>query len=177
MAETQTLARPYAKAVFQLAQQDGNYAAWSEQLNALAEVCAHEDIQALIGNPRVPDNTLLDLIATAAGDLSDDARNLLNLLADNDRLQLLPEITAQYAVLRNQAENRVDAKMISAVEPSDAQRESIKQALAKRLGREVNLTVTVDDTMLGGALIRAGDLVIDGSVKTKLERLNSRVAA
>ena len=105
--------------------------------------------------------------------MPEDGRNLLRLMMDNDRLSLMPDVAAQYEVLRAEAEGTVEAEVRSAKPMSDEQKAQLSKALEKRLGRKVNLTVHEDDTLLGGAIIRAGDLVIDGSAKGRLEKLAS----
>lgn len=179
MAELRTLARPYAEAVFELAGDD--LAAWSEALDALAAIAGNEDVAALIGNPRVDDGALAETIVAIAGDAlkkagGDRAANLVRLLAENDRLRLLPEIAAQYADLRAAAENRVDVEVRAAGELGEAQRKALAAALEKRLARQVSLSYTIDENLIGGAVIRAGDLVIDGSVRAQLARLGRDMA-
>lgn len=176
MSEAITLARPYAKAVFSLAQQQGAFADWSAVLQRLALIVSDPRIADLAGNPRVPAEALADAvsdIAKQSGEFSDEASHLVKLLADNGRLAVLPEIAAHYEVLRNDAERVVDAELRTASEPSKAQQDAIQKALAKRLGREVKLNVVIDETLIGGALVRAGDLVIDGTVKSRLARLDT----
>lgn len=182
MAELRTLARPYAEAVFELAGDD--LAAWSGALDALAAIAANDDVAALIGNPRIDDGALAETIVAVAGQVAGDAlkqagdraANLVRLLAENDRLRLLPEIAAQYADLRAAAENRVDVEVRSAAELGETQRKALAKALEKRLARQVTLSCSIDEDLIGGAVIRAGDLVIDGSVRSQLARLGRDLA-
>jgi len=176
MAEKITIARPYAQAVFDLAREQGDFKRWSEMLNLVAEVVAHPDMARLIDDPRVTREQLIGLLLVICDKGLDEAgRNLVRLLAENHRLEMAPEITALYEIERATAEGTVRAEIISASTLTDDQRSDIAAALKRRLGREVTLEARVDDTLLGGAIIRAGDLVIDGSVAGKLERLGGEL--
>jgi len=176
MANT-ALARPYARAVFALAEQAGDMGAWSDQLALLDAVARDERVSAAIRAPRTSRARRAEVITRICDEhLGDAARNLVRLLAENGRLQLLPEIAEQFEALRADAEGRVDAHVASATELSDDQRDKIAASLKKRLEREVRLHCDVDASLIGGAVIRAGDLVIDGSLKGRLQRLASRLA-
>jgi len=174
MAGTSSLARPYARAVFELAQDAGDFKSWSEALAFLAALVNDESIQDLLNNPRVETERLQELLDDLCGDrVPEGGRNLVRLMLDNDRLSLLPDVAAQYDTLRAEAEGTVEAEVRSAKPLSDEQKSQLSAALEKRLGRKVNLTVQKDDSLLGGAVIRAGDLVIDGSARGRLEKLAS----
>jgi len=174
MAGTSSLARPYAQAVFELAQESKDFKSWSEALAFLAALVSDESIQDLINNPRVEQEQLQALFDELCGDrVPEGGRNLLRLMMDNDRVSLMPDVAAQYEILRAEAEGTVEAEVRSAKPMSDEQKEQLSKALEKRLGRKVKLTVYQDDALLGGAIIRAGDLVIDGSAKGRLEKLAS----
>lgn len=175
MAELSTLARPYAKAVFELAQSSNQLAEWSETLAALAAVTATSEVRALIGNPHVSEARLSELVAEA-GKLNDAGTNLVRLLAGNGRLHTATLIAEQYEAMRAEAENRIDVDVVSASELSADQQDKLSTALAKRLGREVRLACSVEPEILGGAVIRAGDLVIDGSLRAELQRLSHGLA-
>ncbi len=175
MAELSTLARPYAKAVFELAQAEGKLSDWSESLASLAAVTAAEEVKALLGNPHVTDAKLAELV-TEAGKLDAAGANLVRLLAANRRLHAAGLIAEQYEAMRAEAEGRVDVDVVSASELSGEQQDKLAKALTKRLGREVRLECRVEPELLGGAVIRAGDLVIDGSLKAELQRLSHSVA-
>ncbi|MDX1496654.1 MAG: F0F1 ATP synthase subunit delta [Salinisphaeraceae bacterium] len=175
MAELSTLARPYAKAVFERAQAEGKLAEWSEMLASLATVVTVPEAKQLIGSPKVSDAKLVEVIGAAAGGLDEAGKNLLSLLVENRRLNTAPAIAEQYEALRAAAENRVDVDVVSASELSQAQQDKLSAALAKRLGRDVRLSCSVDAELLGGAVLKAGDLVIDGSLKADLQRLASAV--
>lgn len=172
MADTSTLARPYARAVFELARDAGRFDEWQRALGVLAEIARQEDVQRLLKDPRVSAGEQADVFISVAGEALDAlARNFVRVLARYRRLAVLPAIEADFAAQRAAYENTVQAELRTAVEPSEAQREKIRAALKKRLGREVELKCVIDPAVIGGAEIRAGDLVIDSSVRGKLERL------
>ncbi len=179
MAEKATIARPYARAAFAHAQQAGALAAWSGLLEAAAAVVADPQVARLIGNPHVGPAELVGLITDISGGAGgDESRNFLSVLAEGGRLRLLPEIAVQYAALRAGVENVVDVELVSALEVAPEQRARLTAALAQRFGgREVRLHVNLDPSLFGGAIVRAGDLVIDGSLKDRLERLGSALTA
>ena len=174
MAERATIARPYARAAFAHAQAAKDLASWSKLLEAAAQGAADPRVARLIGNPHVTGEELVDLLGglskQAAGE---DGRNFLKALAENRRLALLPQIAAQFEALRAEVEGVMDVEVIAAREIAAPQRKKLEAALAKRLGREVRMHTRIDETLLGGAIVRAGDLVIDGSLKGRIERLGS----
>ncbi len=177
MAERATIARPYAKAAFEYARTAGALGNWSQGLKVAAEIVADGRVAPLVTNPRWSPAGLADLIGNIAGDRLDAAMsNFVAVLAENRRLLLLPEIAAHYEVLRAQIENTVDVEVVSAVALDAAQAEKLGRALDARLKRRVRMQNRVDPTLLGGAVIRAGDLVIDGSLKGRLERLGTELA-
>jgi len=172
MAEKATIARPYSRAAFEYAQASQKLARWSEFLQAASRVVADERVQPLLGNPLVPAQELVQLVLEiAAPDPSDDERHFLLLLAENRRLELLPEIAEQYESLRAEAEGTVDVTVTSALELTPEQHAKLSDALTRRLKRRVRLQCQVDPGLIGGAIVRAGDFVIDGSLKGRLERL------
>ncbi len=176
MAEKTTIARPYAQAIFAIAQEQGALAKWSAMLGLTATVVSDPQVVPLIGNPNVTREQIVDLLFGVCGDnLNDTGKNMVRVLADNGRLNVLPEIAALYEVERARAEGTLEAEVISAAELSSAQQQTIAEALKKRLGREVTLEVTIDASLLGGVIIRAGDLVIDNSAKGKLAKLSHRL--
>jgi F-type H+-transporting ATPase subunit delta len=176
MAEKLTVARPYARAVFEIAREADALAGWSEFLARARLAAADERIQGLIGNPAVSRDELARLFNELAGESAGEhGANFIRVLADNGRMAWLPEIATEYESLRAEAENVVDVQLTSAVELDAAQRESFANSLRKRLGRDVRLHCDTDEKLLGGAIIRAGDLVIDGSLLGRLERLAGAV--
>jgi F-type H+-transporting ATPase subunit delta len=177
MAERATIARPYAKAAFEYARAANALAAWSQGLKVAAEIVADPRVAELINDPRWTAANLAGLIVDAAGPRLDAAmQNFVRVLAENHRLVLLPEIAAHYEAARAQVENTVDVEVVSAVALDAAQAEKLKQALNARLRRQVRMQSSVDASLLGGAVIRAGDLVIDGSLKGRLDRLGTELA-
>jgi F-type H+-transporting ATPase subunit delta len=180
MPEIATVARPYARAAFRHAAAQSALASWSALLGAGAQVAADERAAALFGNPKVPGTALVDLIAevatTAGAPVDASARNFLALLAENRRLPLLPEIASQFEALKAEVEHAVDVEITSALALTDAQRATLSDALSRRLGRTVRLHEAVDPTLVGGAIVRVGDLVIDGSLTGRLARLEQQLS-
>jgi F-type H+-transporting ATPase subunit delta len=178
MAEKATIARPYARAAFDYARAQDGFAQWSGALAAAAKVVSDPRVAPLLSNPRVRSGQLVDLISEAAGAVAPGpAHNFLRLLAENHRLGLLPEIAVQYEVLRMEAEKVVDVEVVCAMGMDDAQKTRLARALQGRLGREVRMHTRIDASLIGGAIVRAGDLVIDGSLKGRLQRLASEMTA
>ena len=174
MAEITTVARPYAQAVFKRASETGELAKWSEMLQFAAAVSMNESMEEVTGNARLLKEQITDIFLDVCGDvLNEEARNLVKILAENRRLELLPEIAAVYEAYRAEAESTIEAEVVSAKPVSDEARDKIAQALKARLGREIKLNCVIDESLLGGAVIRAGDLVIDGSAQGRLNRLAS----
>jgi F-type H+-transporting ATPase subunit delta len=172
MAENSTIARPYAQAAFDLAQQKGELKVWSDMLSILATIVSDEQMKNLIGNPLVGKDALVDLVFNVCGDkLNKEGQNFVHVLADNKRLEVVPEIATLFEAHRAEAESTVEAEVISAFPLSDAQKTNLVSALKDKLGREVNLAVQTDESLIGGAIVRAGDMVIDGSVTGHLEKL------
>ena len=172
MAERATIARPYAQAAFEYAREADAFAAWSQGLESAAQIVADPSVAPLTKSPHWTAADLVSLITDVAGaKLNAGMQNFVRVLAENHRLLLLPEIAAHYEKLRAAVENTLDVEVISAVTLSDAQADKLKQALSTRLKRTVRMQNSVDSTLLGGAVVRAGDLVIDGSLKGRLERL------
>jgi F-type H+-transporting ATPase subunit delta len=176
MAEKATIARPYARAAFDHARAHGALAAWSGMLAAAAQVASDPRVASLLSSPQVRPARLVGLVAEAAA-AQGPARNFLELLAENRRLGLLPEIAAQFETLRTEAEKVADVEVVSAMDLDAAQQARLEKALRARLGREVRLHTRTDASLIGGAVVRAGDLVMDGSLKGRLERLASEMNA
>jgi F-type H+-transporting ATPase subunit delta len=178
MAERATTARPYAKAIFALARKGNTLAATSASLIRAAEVIADPRVHDLLGSPHVTAPQLAEFVAgvTGAG-LDEYGRNFIALLAHNRRLGFLPEIAALFEQMKADVENAVDVEVISATSLSADQESRYTAALQKKLGRSVRLHTKVDGTLLGGAVLKAGDLVIDGSIKGRLERLATELTA
>jgi F-type H+-transporting ATPase subunit delta len=176
MAEKATIARPYARAAFGYAREANALAAWSDALNGAAAIVSDARVHKLIGSPKITSAQLIDFIAEVlGGKLDANVRNFLSELARNRRLALLPEVAAMFETMRNEVENVADVQITSAVALNDAQRARFAAALKKRLRKEVHLHCDVDATLIGGAIVRSGDLVIDGSMRARLERLASEM--
>jgi F-type H+-transporting ATPase subunit delta len=176
MAEAITIARPYAHAVFGIANEKGELKAWSELLAVLAQCVAQPEVQSIISSPAVSDEQVIGLLSNVSGELmTKDARNFLAVLAENNRLQLLADIAVIYEELREEAEQMITADVTSALKLTAKQEKDISAALKKRLGRDITLNTSVDKSLLGGAIIRAGDLIIDGSALGKLNRLANAI--
>ncbi len=172
MAELSTLARPYAKAAFEYALGKGCLEQWLAQLATAASVAVDSKVESLLSDPALTAEQQAGALAQLCGDdLDAGARNFLAILADNKRLSLLPEINAQFAAFKAGQEKSVDVEVVSPFAVEDATAEQLAAALGKRLERDVKVTTTVDESLLGGLLIRAGDTVIDGSVRGKLSKL------
>lgn len=174
MAERLTVARPYARAAFEHARQAGELERWSEMLGLIQRVVTDPAFAPFVGNPLVPAESMAGVITDVAGELLDEAGyNFVRILAENRRLGLMPEVSSIFTQYRNRAEGVVDVDLLSAVELDEAQRARFAESLGKRFDKEVRLACEVDESLLGGAVIRAGDTVIDGSVRAQLAALAS----
>jgi F-type H+-transporting ATPase subunit delta len=178
VAERATIARPYAKAAFEAALPERAFAQWSDGLAVAAEIAVDPRVTELIKNPELPPADVAEFIIGVAGTKLDARmQNFVRVLAENHRLLLLPEILAHYEVMRADVENTVDVEVISAVKLDQAQADKLAGALNARLKRRVNMRNSVDASLLGGAVIHAGDLVIDGSLKGRLQRLRTELTS
>jgi len=178
MADRLTIARPYARAAFEEARKNGGLAPWSEALQAAAIVVKDPRVASLLDNPRVTPSELAQLAdEIAARPLGEHAANFVRTLADNHRLGFLPEIAQLFDSLKDDAEGVADVTVTSAAPLDEAQRSTIAAALERRLRRRVRLHFEIDPAVIGGAVVRAGDLVIDGSLRTRLERIAYELTA
>jgi len=178
MTDKITIARPYARAAFAAAQVRGVLAEWSEALHTAAAVLEDTRVAALVGNPRVTAQELADfVVAIGGGKLGDEWSELMLALAQNGRLVELPEIATLFDALKDEADGVVDVTVTAATALDAKQQETLTTALTHRLKRQVRLHNEVDATLIGGAVIRAGDLVIDGSLRTRLERMAFELSA
>ena len=177
MSSLTTLARPYAKAAFELALADDALAAWDDMLALAGAMVSEKAMAALIDNPDVGRAQVLEILSDAAGDAFNDRfRGLLSVLADNRRLPLLPQVGDLYRGLREEAENRLSVRVVSAVPLDESQSQRLKDALARRFEREIELENEIDPEVIGGAVVYAGSKVIDGSLRGRLVRLSSSLA-
>ncbi len=177
MAEFTTIARPYAQAAFKLADQNKALDAWSDMLGVAALVAADPDMRKLLDNPRITAEQLAELFIDICGDrLDGSGQNLMRLLAERRRLVVLPEIFGLFEQMKSEAEGAITAQLITAFPATDAQKATVAAALKQRFGRDVQLEYITDPSLMGGAIVRAGDLVIDGSVRGKLTRLGTALS-
>ena len=176
MAESITVARPYAQAAFDEARKLGNLKGWSDMLQAAAQSMANVEVRAVVTSPRVIRSQLESLMLALSGGSSKGEQNFIKLLTESQRLTLLPEIAAHFEALRAEEEKSVDVLVTSAFDLDEAQKQKMTVALKKRLGREIRLSCAVDNKLLGGAIIRAGDQVIDGSARSQLSELANALA-
>ncbi|PMR74722.1 F0F1 ATP synthase subunit delta [Billgrantia endophytica] len=178
MAETSTVARPYAKAAFDYARDNEALESWSDMLAKLGQVVAERDAQKLIASPKLAADRKVDLVIELADISVDDAvRRFLETLGEKGRLTALGAIAEQFERLRADHEQRVDVTVVSAFALDDKQQNKLAGALKKRLNREISITTQVDPKLLGGVILRAGDTVIDGSVRGRLNRLSEALTA
>lgn len=168
MAEAATIARPYAEAVFALADASGVLGKWSQTLAMMAAVAANPEVRMATGNPNLSAEQVYGLFAAVCGDLPKEAQNLVRVLIENGRLAILPEIRDSFEELKNEREGAVDA-VITAAYPLDAgQLAALVTELEDRFKRKVKPEVKVDAGLIGGVRMQVGDEVIDGSVRGKL---------
>ncbi len=180
MSDSTTIARPYAKAIFEHALAEKKLADWSVFLQDLAQTVLTPQASEFITNPASTVDQHIELLQAASGSKvkdNDSLKNLISLLANNKRLKLLPEIKTLYEAHRAEQEKTLEVDVISFSAVSPAQQKQLIESLSQRLQRKVSLEITIDPSLLGGAVIRAGDLVIDGSVRGKLNKLSTGLAA
>ena len=174
MSSLTTLARPYAKAAFELARSDNNLAAWDEMLSAVAVVTADAGMSDWLQSPHSTASKAIEIIVEAmGGEVDPRFQGYMGVLADNDRLSLCSEISRMFEQLRAEAEKRLQVRVVSSVALQDADTERMRSALAKRFDRDITLNNEIDENVLGGAIIYAGDQVIDGSLLGRLKRLET----
>jgi len=172
MAEAITLARPYAEAVFRLADSAGQLGEWSDALSNLAAAVAEPAVAGAMNNPNLSAPELAEmLIGIFSGQLSAEAQNLVRVLAENRRLELLPEISRQYETLKNEREGTLEAQIVSAFPLEGDQLHALIAQLEARTGKQVKPHVSVDPDLIAGVRIVIGDKVIDGSVRAQLQAL------
>ena len=171
-----TIARPYAEAVFGLARETDTLDLWSDMLDLLSAVVRSPQIAGLIDNPKLSRERLQALmLEIGGGRLNEQGENLLKVLAQNDRLPLLPEIAQLYEKLKRERQGVLQVQVLSAYAVSKAQEKALAEALKARLQREIEISAEKDASLIGGVVIRAGDLVIDGSVRGRLRKLTNEL--
>ena len=167
-----TIARPYAEAIFERADETGKLALWSEMLELLAAVVVDPNLAGVVNNPLFDRADLTSLMLDIGGGrLTDEGANLVKLLIQNGRLTLLPEITRLFDELKAEKDRLLKVHVVSAYALKPAQEKQLAEALKQRLGRDVSITSEKDPELIGGVHIRAGDTVIDGSVRGRLQQL------
>lgn len=172
MAELSTLARPYAKAAFEFAREKNALALWSKQLATCAAIVTDDAMAAVLDNPSLTDEEQAQTMNNVCGDATaNEVKNFISILAENKRLALLPELRAQFELFKANQEKSVDVEVVSAFELNDATAEKLANVLRNKLERDVKVSTSTDKDLLGGVLIRAGDMVIDGSVRGRLNKL------
>jgi F-type H+-transporting ATPase subunit delta len=178
MAEYATLARPYAEAVFQLAKEANKLDIWSDNLAVLTAIVEDPAMATVIANPRIEKATLTRLLLDVCCNeqTSAESKNLVKLLVDNRRVPVVPQIALQYEQLKAQHQGYIKVEIASCYPVSTEQQQDLETVLQKRLGKAIDINITVDQSLLGGWLIRAGDQVIDLSVKGRLERLATELS-
>jgi F-type H+-transporting ATPase subunit delta len=176
MSELATLARPYAAAVFKRAKETHATAKWSQSLAFMSAVLKSEDISVVVDNPKVNKERLLALmLEICQGHISDENENFLKLLIDNNRLNLLTPIAKLFEAYKAEDEGYIDVEVISAYSLSKEAKHDLATTLEKTLGKKIHMNVTVDKSLIGGVLVRAGDKVIDGSIRGRLQQLAKRL--
>ncbi len=175
MADFETTARPYARAIFELASGEGKLQQWQDSLQLAASIAADAGMQATFGQPAIlageRAKLFLSVLDGAGHENDTDFSNLIALLAENGRLAALPAISSLYQSLKQEAEGKIEVQIRTAQELSAEQQDKISSSLAKRLGKEVSITTEIDDSLIAGAIVTAGDLVIDGSASGRMEKL------
>jgi F-type H+-transporting ATPase subunit delta len=178
MAEKTTIARPYAKAAFQEAKGAKRLAQWSETLRAAATAVSDPRVHELLGNPRVDGEELAQFVMGLSGPaLDEQGQNFFRMLAENHRLAYLPEISTLFDELKDEEERVVDVTVTSAAPIDTAQQQALSKALERKLSRSVRLHCATDSGLVGGAVLRAGDTVIDGSLLSRLNRIAYELTA
>ena len=172
MSDFTTAARPYANAVYDIAFETSSLESWGDALANLATVIADAQMNELLDSPELGKNQKGELVIQVLGDkLTEKQQNLVKLMAENGRLKLIPDVLEQFEVARAKAENKIEAEVISAFELSVQQISELVNTLKNKLGCDITLTVTIDESLIGGVIIKAGDTIIDASMKSQLDSL------
>jgi F-type H+-transporting ATPase subunit delta len=178
MADKTTIARPYAKAAFEEARAENRLGPWSDAIRAAAAVVTDLRVEPLLGNPRVTSADLAQLVIDVAGpQIGEHGANFVRTLAENRRLAYLPEISALFDEMKDEAEKVIDVTVTSAAPLDEGQRKTLAAALERKLKRGVRMQCHTDPALIGGAVLQAGDLVIDGSLRSQLNRITYELTA
>ncbi|MGP1928555.1 MAG: F0F1 ATP synthase subunit delta [Arsenophonus sp. NC-WZS1-MAG3] len=171
MSEITTVARPYAKAAFDFAVKKQLVDKWQNMLSFIDEVTRNQQIGELFSSLIAPETLAKIFITICGNEIDEHVRNLIRIMAENERLSTLPEVLKQYIQLRAILELTVDIEVVSATTLNEKQQFKISAAMEKRLSRKVKLNCKIDKSIIAGLIIKAGDLVIDGSVRGRIKRL------
>jgi F-type H+-transporting ATPase subunit delta len=169
-------AKRYARAVFELASEEGQVEEWSRRVTMVRDLLSHPSVAAVLTNPTIPLSRRMELISGAPHELDPQATNLARLLIESNRVRQVADVAEEFETLADAAAGRVRATVTTAVELDDAERDKVAHQLSERLGKEVRMTVVVDKKILGGLKLQYGDHLIDASVATKLQQLRRRLA-
>jgi len=177
MSSLATLARPYAKAAFELAEEADALAGWDDRLRLASSLVADPSMGKLLESPEVSGKQAVDIMAeVTGGEIEGQFRDFLSVLAINGRLALLPHIAGLYRELREKAEKRLSVRVVSAIALDEGQAARLQEALARRFDCEIELENEIDSDVIGGAVVYAGDQVIDGSLRGRLQKLSNSLA-
>ncbi|WP_410012840.1 F0F1 ATP synthase subunit delta [Sodalis sp. C49] len=171
MSELVTVARPYAKAAFDFAVEHQSVEQWQAMLSFTAEVSRNDQMAELLSGAVAPETLSETFIAVCGDQLDQAGQNLIKVMAENGRLAVLPDVLEQFMEMRAAHESTVEVDVISVSHLKDEQLAKITAAMEQRLSRKVKLNCKIDKSVIAGVIIRAGDMVIDGSVRGRLERL------
>ena len=172
MADYTTAARPYARAIYQLATESKSVDSWGDVLALMAAVVSDQSMRDVLDKPQLGKEQKGELMLKVLGKKANaQQQNLIRLMAENGRLKALPEVAHQFEIYRTEAEGKIDAEVISAFALSKKQEKEITEMLKSKLGREISITTSTDESLIGGVVIKAGDTIIDGSMKSQLESL------
>ena len=172
MADFTTAARPYANAIFDIANGADTLDSWSDALANLANVVNDAQMSELLNDPEMGKAQKGELLIQVLADkLNEQQQNLVKLMAENGRLIIMKDVQEQFEVARAKAENKVDAEVVSAFELSAQQTDELVNTLKNKLGCDITLTTTIDESLIGGVVIKAGDTIIDASMKSQLDSL------
>lgn len=172
--EHATIARPYAEAVFRLAEERDDFQQWSDMLQLIAQFAQHPAVQSLVNNPKLTTPEIeAALDAAMRGHLTDAGKKFLTLLLENGRLRVAEDIRAIFEELKAQRLGEVEAHIVSAYEVDDSQLSDLVEVLERRFKRKVKTSIAIDREMIGGLKIQIGDVVIDGTVRGKLDSMAS----
>ncbi len=179
MSDFETAAHPYSKAIYELAGEQNNLQFWSDVLQLAAQVAAEEEMKALITSPSINGSQLSELFISVltsvegAPEINQEVQNMVRLLVENDRMLSLPAIYEGYETLKQAAEGSIEVKVTTARKLTIKQEKEIASQLKKKLGKDVSISAEIDQSLIAGAIIRAGDLVIDGSALGRLSKLTT----